>query len=300
MATIENLISTRDLDRDWMEGVLFPRCDSLAGRREAGSELRGRAVYCLFYEPSFITRVSFQRAVELLGGQCHQTENASQSFPVTTTDHIDNVVSILGSLRMDAVVIRSGEAGVMAKAAAAGVLSVVSGGGAADHPTQALADIYTLRRELGRVDGLNVAVVGRLEHRNVNALLAGLSLYNQVTVTCLPLSGGLDPDAAALCEERGVILRKAEVLADVASADAVYFNAPRTAVHERLLSSRGRPGLVIDDAFMAELKPGAVVLDPMQRSGYFQVRVRDDRLAYYRQSENAMVVRMAVLAEMLT
>ena len=300
MATLKNLIFTNDLDRDWIERVLFLRCDSLADRREAGAELGGRALYCLFYEPSFITRVSFERAMELLGGQCHQTENASQSFPVTTPDHIDNVVSILCSLRMDAVVIRSSEAGVMAKAAAADVLSVVNGGGAVDHPTQALADLYTLRSELGRVDGLHVAVVGRLEHRNVNALLTGLSMFEDVTVTQLPFSGDLAPEVAALCEERGLLLRRAADVTDVASADAVYLNAPRTVAHAQLLASRGAPGLVIDEAFMASLKPDAVVMDPMQRSGYFSVRARDRRLAYYRQAENALVTRMAVLSELLS
>jgi aspartate carbamoyltransferase catalytic subunit len=300
MATINNLTFTSDLDRAWVEEVLFPRCDSLADRRQAGTELSGRALYCLFYEPSFITRASFERAMGLLGGECYLTENASQSFPVTTPNYIDNVVGILQSLRIDAVVIRSSESGVMAKAASAGVLPVVNGGGALDHPTQALADLYTLKRELGRVDGLHVAVVGRLEHRNVNALLTGLSMFDGVTVTALPFSGGIDPEVARLCAERGVQIKTAEDPGEVTSADVVYLNAPRTVAHAQLLGTRGAPALTIDAEFMAKLKSEAIVMNPMQRSGDFAIVAGDDhRLAYYRQSEYALVARMAVLAELL-
>lgn len=299
MATLRNLVTTRDLERDWIEGALLPRCESLAGRTRAGTELSGRTVYGLFYEPSFITRASFERAAELLGGRCRQTENASQSLPVSAPDHIDNVVSILASLRYDAVVIRSGQSGVMSKAASAGVLPVISGGGAADHPTQALGDLLTLRRELGRIDGLTVAVVGRLEHRNVNALLAALAKFDGVTVIQMPFSGGLDPAIEELCERGGVEMTVAAGPADVARADAVYLNAPRTAAHGRLLTSRGAPSLVIDDEFMASLRPDAIVMNPMQRSGYFSIGARDDRLAFYRQARNALIARMAVLAEIL-
>lgn len=301
MGSLNNLISTTDLDRAWIENAFFPRCDALAERKNSGRELAGRALYCLFYEPSFITRASFERAMGLLGGEFYATENASQSFPVTTPNYIDNVVSILRSLRVDAVVIRSSEPGVMAKAASAGVLPVVSGGGALDHPTQALADLYTLQRELGRIDGLNVAVVGRLEHRNVNALLNGLSLFEGITVTQLPFSGGLDPDVAALCAESGVELEIAEDAGAVAKADVVYLNAPRTVAHAQLLRARGAPGLTIDAEFMTSLKPDAIVMNPMQRSGDFAISAGDDRrLAYYRQAENALVARMAVLVEVLT
>ena len=301
MGTIDNLISTSDLERAWLEDVLFPRCDSLADRRHAGSELNGRALYCLFYDPSFITRASFERAMGLLGGSFYQTENASQSFPVTTPNYIDNVVGILQSLRIDAVVIRSSKSGVMAKAASAGVMPVVSGGGAIDHPTQALADLYTLKKELGRLDGLKVAVVGRLEHRNVNALLTGLSVFDAVTVTTFPFSGGLDPDVEKLCVERGVEFKIAEDAAEVASADAVYLNAPRTVAHAQLLGVRSAPGLTIDSDFMTKLRPDAIVMNPMQRSGDFAIAASGDkRLAYYRQAENALVARMAVLVELLS
>ena len=83
MVERRHVIDTVHLSRDWVEGTLFPACERL---REGGGDvdrqpMRGRALYCLFYEPSFMTRASFERAAHLLGGQAYHTEDASRFFP---------------------------------------------------------------------------------------------------------------------------------------------------------------------------------------------------------------------------
>ena len=261
--------------------------------------MTGRALYCLFYEPSFLTRTSFERAIGLLGGEAYHTEDASQFYPVRTPDHIDNIISILASLHVDLVVLRNSDAGIVDSAAKVDALPIVNGGSLDDHPTQALADIWTLSRELGGVDGITLAVVGRLEHRNVSALLKGLAMFNDIKVTLIPFSGQADPDVVSYCKERGMELvtaRDAEAMRDV---DAIYLNGPRTVAHAQLMRSRGSFNLRIDKDFMSSLRPNCIILDPMQRSGDFAVEVQDQRLAFYRQAENALFVRMALLSHML-
>lgn len=294
-----HLTATSRLDRALIEDTLFPLCERLRERRDHTALLEGQALYSLFYEPSLLTRTSFERAMGLLGGQVYQTEDASQFFPVANTGHMDNIINILASMRIDVVVLRSSDPGIVERAEFADALTVINGGSADDHPTQALSDLYTLRRELGGVDGANVAVVGRLEHRNVNALLRGLALFDGVTLTLMPASGGVDPDTIAYCEARGASIRVEKDIAATREADAIYLNAPRTVAHSQLLRSRGSFNLRIDADFMATLKPHCILLDPMQRSGDFAVEVQDDRLAFYRQSENALVMRMAILAHLL-
>ena len=296
---MKNLIETTTLQRHWIESTLFPQCDSFRLKKGTGRELEGKSLYCLFYDPSFITRASFQRAMHLLGGQFYQTENASQSFPVTETNHIDNVVAILHSLRMDAVVIRSNESNVMSEAASADLIPVVSGGGVYDHPTQALADLYTLNLERGGIDGSHVAIVGRVEHRNVNAWLLGLSLFQDITISVFSLSGAINPEILSLCVERGVKFREVNSMDELKNTDVVYLNAPRTEAHANLLRSRGIPAININQEFMDSLDDRAIVMNPIQRSGDFSIEVVDDRLAFYRQSENALIVRMAVLTDIL-
>ena len=299
MARHRHLTTTTQITRDWIESELFPLCDDLRNGGNLESRLAGRSLYCLFYEPSFLTRTSFERAIGLLGGQAYHTEDASQFFPVRTPNYVDNIINMLASLHVDLVVLRSSDIGVVARAEQADAMPVINGGSADDHPTQALADIYTLKRELGRVDGINIAAVGRLEHRNVSALLKGLALFNDVKATLVPFSGHVDPEVSAYCEERGMELVVERDVAAVKDADAIYLNGPRTVAHVQLLKSRHAFNLRIDAEFMSSLKSHCVVLDPMQRSGDFDVEVQDDRLAFYRQAENALFTRMAALCHML-
>ena len=298
MPDYPHLTATSQLDRAFIESRLFPLCETLRSGNAADGRLSGLALYSLFYEPSLLTRTSFERAMGLLGGQIYHTEDASQFFPVSNASHIDNVIKILASMRIDVVVLRSSAPGVVERAEFADSLIVINGGSGDDHPTQALADLYTLQRELGGIDGVNVAVVGRLEHRNVNALLRGLALFDDISVTLIASSGGVDPDVLNYCRQRGMCVSLENDLDTLQAADAIYLNAPRTVAHARLLRSRGALSLRIDGDFMAKLKPHCVILDPMQRSGDFAVEVEDDRLAFYRQSENALVMRMAILANM--
>ena len=299
MPQFRHLTSTTQLTRTWVESELFPLCDQLRGHEGPSQALDGRSLYCLFYEPSFLTRTSFERAIGLLGGSAYHTEDASQFHPVKTPNHIDNIISILASLRIDLVVLRSSDEGVVDRAAEADAVPIVSGGSLDDHPTQALADILTLDRELDGVDGISIATVGRLEHRNVSALLKGLTLYDDVKVTLIPFSGQADPDVVAYCQERGLTLTNTTDLDAVQDVDAIYLNGPRTVAHAQLLKSRGAFNLRIDGDFMSRLRPHCVILDPMQRSGDFSVEVQDPRLAFYRQAENALFVRMALLSHML-
>ncbi len=299
MPKYSHLTDTAQLDREWTEKEVFPLCDELRKISGSSRELAGRALYCLFYEPSFLTRTSFERAIGLLGGQAYHTEDASQFFPVTTANFIDNVIGLLASLHVDVVVVRSSDVGVIERAEAADAMPVINGGSLDDHPTQALADLYTIHRELGQIDGVHIAVIGRLEHRNVSALLKGLSMFDDVNVTLIPISGNIDPRVASLCEERKLRLTTEKGLDAVEGADAIYLNAPRTVAHAQLLQARDRVNLHIDEEFMSRLKPNCVILDPMQRSGDFSVDVKDDRLAFYRQSENALITRMAILHQML-
>ncbi len=298
MGGYRHLTQTTEMDREWIEDVIFPLCDSLRSGEDSRSPMNGKALYCLFYEPSFLTRTSFERASELLGGKAYHTEDASQFFPAHNTQFVDDIINMLASLKMDVVVIRAGDPHVIELAAVTDATRVINGGSSDDHPTQALADLYTIRRERGEIDGATVAIVGRPDHRNVSALLKGLAMFEGVNVIPVPFSGQMPEKVIHHCAERGVTFHPEADLDAVSEADVIYLNGPRTLAHMQLLESRGRGRLVIDREFMDSLKPGCIVMDPMQRSGDFIVEVKDDRLAFYRQAENALYARMAALHEL--
>ena len=125
---LRHLTHTRQLSRSWLEQELFPLCDSLREAKSLDKHLVGRSLYCLFYEPSFLTRTSFERAMSLMGGQVQFTEDASQFFPVRTTSYIEDTIKFLASLHFDVVVLRSNQPGAVTAAANVDLLSVISGG----------------------------------------------------------------------------------------------------------------------------------------------------------------------------
>ena len=293
-----HLTTTTQFDRAWAEQAIFDLADRLKKGGEGLPSLEGQALYCLFYEPSFVTRASFERAFGLLGGDAYQTEDASQFFPIQTPSYIDDVIQASPVCTSTSSCCAAAARGIMDRASAVDAVPVINGGSLDDHPTQALADLYTIARERGAVDGARVAVVGRLEHRNVSALLNGLALYDDVTVSLVPISGQIDPAVRAYCESKGVRFETRTLDNGVEDADVIYLNGPRTVAHAQLLKSRD-VSLVVDDAFMARLKSSAIIMHPMQRSGDFTFQAVDPRIVTYRQAENALFVRMALLAHTL-
>ena len=278
---------------------MFPLCDSLRDEG-SGASLAGRSMYCLFYEPSFLTRTSFERAMSLLGGQIQFTEDASQFFPVRTKSYIEDTIKFLASLHFDAVVLRSSQVGAVEAAAEADVIPVISGGSDLDHPTQALLDIYTLQRELGAVDGLNIGVVGRVDHRNVNALLMVLAAYRGVQVTLFPFSGQPKDEVLDYCLAAGLAVSVESAIKPFAQQlDAIYLNGAETAAHSQLISAHNLASVKVDEELLQELKPNCVIMDPMQRTGPLISDNADVRWAGYKQAENGLYVRMALLLQML-
>ena len=296
---LEHLKDTRTITREYLEKDIFPASDSLRNDPLNGQQLQGKSLFSLFYEPSFLTRISFERAITLLGGHPLHTEDASQFFPVTTPNYIEDTVEILNSLHIDGVVIRSSERGIIENATKASRIPIINGGSNDDHPTQSIADIYTIHKELDGVDNKVVSILGRLEHRNVCALLLGLSLFDNTEVRLLPFSGQVPPEIEKICKDRGLNLSHLEELSEIKGSDVVYLNGPRTAAHYELLKSRNSFISKIDSEFMSMLKSDSIILDPMQRSGDFSIEVKDSRLAFYRQSENALFIRMVVLNKLL-
>ena len=138
------------------------------------------------------------------------------------------------------VVVRSGDPHVTERAASVDAMHVVNGGSPDDHPTQALADLYTIQRELGGIDGRTLAIVGRLEHRNVSALLKGLSLFDGVEVILVPFSGQAPADVVEYCTERGIKFSSSESLDVLSEVDALYLNGPGL---RRTWSSSDREGV---------------------------------------------------------
>src|SRR5579863_2350849 len=152
-------------------------------RRGGSLDYADRIMATLFYEPSTRTRFSFETAMHRLGGRVISTENAGEFSSVAKGETLEDTVQILNGYA-DVIVIRHYEVGAAKRAAAVSQAPIINAGdGAGQHPTQALLDLYTIRKEIGAIDGLKIAMVGDLaQGRTVRSLTYLLSKYQDIKI----------------------------------------------------------------------------------------------------------------------
>lgn len=306
MFDLEHLVSASQLTPE-MLFRLFERADALQQQdraRTLEAVLQGRILATLFYEPSTRTRLSFEAAMQKLGGSVLSVENARDSSSAVKGETIADTVRVVSGYA-DAIVIRHFEQGTAAAAAEASPVPVINAGdGAGEHPTQALADTYTIHRELGRLDHLRVTLVGDLLYgRTIHSLLPLLAQFSDLHISLVsPPSLRLPGPLAAELVNRGVQMEEVSQLDDaVQSADVVYV----TRVQGERFASAAEYGQVKDAYVLTlktaeKLKRGAVIMHALPRLNEIAPEVDvDPRAAYFRQARNGLYVRMALLASLL-
>ena len=293
-----HLISAGDLSQD--DAVLIldtaDELDRIAERPvKKLPTLRGRTVVNLFYEDSTRTRISFEAAAKRLSADV--INFSAKGSSVAKGESLKDTALTLEAMGADAVVIRHGASGAPHRLAGWVRGSVVNAGdGAHEHPTQALLDAFTMRRRLGRLDGLRVTIVGDVLHSRVarsNVLLLS-TLGAEVTLvappTLLPVAVGSWPCAV------GYDLDAALPKADVVMMLRVQQERMNAAYFPTVREYSRRYGL--DAARMALLPEHAIVMHPgpMNRGVEIAAEVADSvRSTIVEQVANGVSVRMAVL-----
>ncbi|SIT00624.1 aspartate carbamoyltransferase [Alicyclobacillus vulcanalis] len=284
---------------------LIKRAEWLRGksRDEARSRLQGKIVATLFYEPSTRTRLSFEAAVLRLGGSVVGAENARETSSSKKGETLEDVFRVVGCYA-DAIVIRHHDQDELDRAALYSPVPIVNAGaGSGEHPTQALLDVYTIWREVGRVDHLTVAVMGDLKYgRTVHSLLRLLAKFPGVRVRLFhPAPLGLPDDLAQELAQAGLSLERApDIESCIDGADVVY----QTRIQFERLAGEVDPKAAslyaLTVSHLALLPDHARILHPLPRVGEIAPEVDSDpRAAYFRQVENGLYMRMALLDAML-
>jgi aspartate carbamoyltransferase catalytic subunit len=301
--SLRHVVEVAQFDRPWLER-LFEDADRMRALPRDVAPLRGRILATLFYEPSTRTRLSFESAMHRLGGNVISTENAREFSSAIKGESVEDTVRIVAGYA-DAIVIRHHEQGAAARAAAVSPVPIVNGGdGPGEHPTQALLDFYSIRRELGRLDGLRVALVGDLRFGRAVRSLALLFCQTRETelIFVSPPAVPMGRDVRESLTRHGVRFRDEEDLAAILpEVDVVYqtrIQRERFATPEEYAAARGI--YVIDEQSLARLRPAAVVLHPLPRVDEISPAVdADPRAAYFRQAHGGVFVRMALLAQLM-
>jgi aspartate carbamoyltransferase catalytic subunit len=269
--------------------------------------LAGGVMYEIFYEPSTRTRFSFWAAAEMLGMSICASESAGQFSSAVKGETLEHTIRVLAGQNVQVIVIRHPETGAAQRAAAVvdryypGKVSIINAGdGRGQHPTQALLDVYTIWRKLGRVDGITVVVGGDLANgRTCRSLAYLLSKFSGVRLIFVsPPELGMGEDIIAHLDESGVSWRvETDFRSAFRSADVVYW----TRVQKERLSDPGRFA-ELRDVFhigleeVSLLKPGAILMHPLPIAGEISPDVDDHpQAAYFAQANNGQFVRAALL-----
>jgi aspartate carbamoyltransferase catalytic subunit len=307
MSRLEHVISTKQ----FMDTKLLDEIFDLADRMERDTKegrlpqtMKGKVMASVFYEPSTRTRFSFETAMQRLGGGVVMTEAAPMFSSAAKGETLSDAIKIISGYS-DVIVLRHPEKGSAKVASEASDVPVLNAGdGTGEHPTQALLDMYTIRKELGRVDGLKVALVGDLRNgRTVHSLINLLALYKDVKVFLVsPAQLRLPDEYRQYMGERGM---KSEELDDVSSIlgqiDVMYVTRIQKerfadpAEYEKLKGS-----YVVDNAMLSKMKEHSIIMHPLPRVGEIAIEVDGDRrAAYFRQAKNGMYIRMVLLQMVL-
>ena len=306
----KDVISIRDISREDIEHV-FQTAEKLrpiADARTKSTLLQDKILAALFFQPSTRTRLSFESAMQRLGGSVigfasPEVTRAGDVYAETLKDTGEMV-----QLYSDVIAIRHPQAeapAILAEtvdipviSAGAGITSTSKSGSVGEHPTQTLLDLYTIFREKRKIDGLSILLMGNMGSRAIHSLGIGLSKFDNVqTYVLAPESLGL-PDVAKRDFEYANLRYKAisSIKDVIKKLDVIYVVSMKQALGVERTPDPYR----IDVSKLKEGKPDLIVLHPLPRMDEIPVEVDKTPFAkYYAQAYNGLIARMALLALVL-
>ncbi|MFP6801576.1 MAG: aspartate carbamoyltransferase [Pseudomonadales bacterium] len=310
-----HILSVSQFQREDIETV-FDVADKMipyANRDRVTRVLEGAILGNMFFEPSTRTRVSFGCAWNLLGGEVRETTEVKASAIAKGESFYDTARVLSGY--SDIIVMRHQTEGSVEEFSAASRVPVINGGdGSNEHPSQALLDLYTIRKEMeGRgktVDDLRIALIGDLRYgRAVHSLCKLLSLYKNIHFTLI------SPDELRLPEtyvedikaSGHVVVESEDLQAGIAHADILYVTRTQEERFPTQEEADKYKGLfrLNQTIYTENCEPNTVIMHPLPRDSRGDARELDDdlnenpNLAIFRQTDNGVVIRMALFALIL-
>ena len=300
----KSIISVRQFARPDLEHVfgVAREMREMVSRIGSFDLLKGKILANLFYEPSTRTASSFTAAMERLGGSVIAINEVRYSS-VSKGESLPDTIRTL-ECYADAIVLRHPQAGAAAQAVEVASKPIINAGdGVGEHPTQALLDLFTIVSELEHVDGLTITMLGDLKFgRTVHSLAKLLSLYNVRLNYVSPEILRMPREIVQELDAHGVHQAEHDRLDDVlGETDVLYVTRVQKERFEDPAEYEGVRGCyVISPETLLGAKDRMIVMHPLPRVGEITMAVdADPRAAYFRQMENGMYVRMAVLAMVL-
>jgi aspartate carbamoyltransferase catalytic subunit len=296
-----DIISIKDFTREEIDHILN-RAAAMEPTAKSGSDmLKGKILATLFYEPSTRTRLSFESAMHRLGGTAIGFAEA-EIASVKKGENLADTMRVVENYA-DVIALRHPLEGAARLAAEFAHVPIINAGsGAEEHPTQALLDMYTMQKELDKIDGLNIALVGDLRFgRTVHSLAYALSLYNVSLYFISPDLLRMRREVLDTIGERIKVMETTSLDEYLPKLDVLYVTRiqkerfPDAAEYAKVKGS-----YKIDSATLRKAKKDMIVLHPLPRVDEISPEVDSTQHArYFQQVWNGIVTRMALLALIL-
>ncbi len=300
---LKNIISIKDFEKSDIEYILneAEKLEDIAKSKEISEELKGKILGLMFFEPSTRTKMSFETAMKRLSGGCIGFENTGSSS-VSKGESIADTAKMFEGY-CDALVIRHELEGVSKFISDIVDVPVINAGdGAGQHPTQTLLDLYTIKKEIGSIDNLKIALIGDLKYgRTVHSLANALTLFDNVELYFV------SPDKLKMPQEILLDLDKVGMTYTEVSNISEIIDKVNVLYVTRIQKERfvdiddylEIKGAYIINKKMLEGKD-LIVMHPLPRIDEIDGDVDDTKYnKYFTQAANAVPVRMAILKTLI-
>ena len=296
------IISIHDLSKDDLEKIYSKTNEIMEMKTEQRQEMaRGKTLGYLFFEPSTRTTLSFQSAMALIGGTSFGIADATSSS-IKKGESLADTVKIMSGYA-DVIVLRHSLDGASNFAAEISTKPVINAGsGTTEHPTQAILDLYTIKKELGKIDGKNIGIVGDLKYgRTVYSLLYGLSNYDVNVHLISPESLKIRTDFTYNLKGNLSYTESEDLDEYIEDLDVLYvtrIQKERFPDEEEYLKVKG--SYIIDQDVVNKMKKDAILLHPLPRLDEISTDVDFTKQArYFQQAEYGKFTRAAILSLLL-
>ncbi|MBC8078798.1 MAG: aspartate carbamoyltransferase [Gorillibacterium sp.] len=306
MTSLYHVLGAKQFNRSTLE-ELFAEASRMEDPRNWNQNpyFFNKIMTSLFFEASTRTRLSFESAMNRLGGRVIGTENAAQFSSTIKGETLEDTIRIVSGYS-DVIVMRHTDIGAAERAASVASVPIINAGdGAGEHPTQALLDLYSIQKERGQIDGLSIAMIGDLAYgRTVHSLSYMLTNFRNVKIYYVsPENVKLPSYVKHYLEEQGVAFEETENLLEILDkVDVLYqtrIQKERFPSVEEYRKAEGR--YIIDRDILGSMRSDTIILHPLPRAGEISIDVdQDPRAAYFRQAQNGLYIRMALIEKCLS
>lgn len=301
---MRSLIDICDLTPVEIDEMIATATDIINNPEKYSEKCKGKKIATLFFEPSTRTRLSFEAAMLELGGSVLPVPGEALSS-AAKGESISDTVKVISSYA-DIIAMRSPKEGAAFVAAnSANVPIINAGDGGHCHPTQTLADLFTIYREKGTFDNLTVGFCGDLKYgRTVHSLITALSRYKNIKIVLISPEELKLPNYVKIgvIEKSGMEYRETDNLEKaIPELDILYMTRiQQERFEDKDEYERLKDAYILTAEKMQAAKKDACIMHPLPRVNEISVKVDEDpRACYFKQVENGKHIRMALILKLL-